>query len=45
MSIKENLIRSYGGRPGVRDRGMTEAAFFQPQTGYYADLIGEAAAL
>jgi len=29
----------------VRDRGLLEAALYRPQTGYYADLIEEAAAL
>jgi death-on-curing protein len=28
----------------VRDPGLLEAALFRPQTGYYADLIEEAAA-
>ena len=28
-----------------RDRGLLEAALFRPQTGYYADLLEEAAAL
>ena len=31
--------------PGVRDCGLLEAALYRPQTGYYADLIEEAAAL
>jgi death-on-curing protein len=29
----------------VRDPGQLESALFRPQTGYYADLIAEAAAL
>jgi death-on-curing protein len=29
----------------VRDAGALEAALYRPQTGYYPDLIGEAAAL
>jgi death-on-curing protein len=29
----------------VRDFGLLEAALYRPQTGYYADLIEEAAAL
>jgi death-on-curing protein len=28
-----------------RDRGLLESALFRPQTGYYADVIEEAAAL
>ena len=30
---------------GIRDPGLLEAALFRPQTGYYNDLIEEAAAL
>ncbi len=39
------LIRQYGGSDGVRDVGLLEAALFRPQTGYYSDIIEEAAAL
>ena len=39
------LIQRYGGAGGVRDPGALEAALFRPQTGYYADIIAEAAAL
>ena len=39
------LMQRYGGAPGVRDPGALEAALFRPQTGYYADIVGEAAAL
>jgi death-on-curing protein len=45
LTIHEDLIARYGGSQGVRDRGLLEAALFRPQTGYYADLIAEAAAL
>ena len=38
-------IERYGGSPGVRDDGLLESALYRPQTGYYADLIEEAAAL
>src|SRR3989337_1447056 len=38
-------IERYGGSHGIRDQGLLEAALFRPQTGYYADLIEEAAAL
>ena len=34
-----------GGAPGVRDPGALEAALFRPQTGYYEDIVAEAAAL
>lgn len=39
------LIQRYGGAGGVRDPGALEAALFRPQTGYYDDIISEAAAL
>ena len=35
----------YGGAEGVRDLGQLEAALFRPQSGYYRDIIAEAAAL
>lgn len=39
------LMQRYGGASGVRDPGALEAALFRPQTGYYSDIIAEAAAL
>lgn len=45
LAIHEDQIERYGGGQGVRDPGLLEAALFRPQTGYYADLIAEAAAL
>ena len=39
------LMQRYGGAPGVRDPGALEAALFRPQTGYYDDILAEAAAL
>lgn len=39
------LMQRYGGAPGVRDPGALEAALFRPQTGYYEDIVMEAAAL
>ncbi|MBI5175880.1 MAG: type II toxin-antitoxin system death-on-curing family toxin [Candidatus Obscuribacter sp.] len=45
LTIHRDQIERYGGRPGVRDLGLLESALFRPQTGYYADLIEEAAAL
>jgi len=44
LAIHDDQIERYGGSPGVRDPGLLEAALFRPQTGYYADLIEEAAA-
>jgi death-on-curing protein len=45
LAIHTDQIDRYGGAPGVRDQGLLEAALYRPQTGYYADLIEEAAAL
>lgn len=45
LAIHEDQIERYGGAHGVRDPGLLEAALYRPQTGYYADLIDEAAAL
>ena len=39
------LMKRYGGATGVRDPGALEAALFRPQTGYYDDILAEAAAL
>jgi len=45
LAIQADQIARYGGSPGVRDPGLLEAALYRPQTGYYSDLIAEAAAL
>jgi death-on-curing protein len=45
LAIQADQIERYGGSLGVRDQGLLEAALYRPQTGYYADLIEEAAAL
>jgi death on curing protein len=45
LAINADQIERYGGSHGVRDHGLLEAALYRPQTGYYADLIEEAAAL
>jgi len=45
LAIHEDQIGRYGGSPGVRDPGQLEAALFRPQTGYYPDILAEAAAL
>ena len=39
------LMQRYGGAMGLRDPGALEAALFRPQTGYYKDIVAEAAAL
>ncbi|HSZ21199.1 MAG TPA: type II toxin-antitoxin system death-on-curing family toxin [Candidatus Acidoferrum sp.] len=45
LAMHADLIERYGGTQGVRDQGLLEAALYRPQTGYYVDLIEEAAAL
>jgi death on curing protein len=45
LAIHEDQIQRYGGSFGVRDHGLLDAALYRPQTGYYADLLEEAAAL
>jgi death-on-curing protein len=45
LAMHADQIERYGGAQGVRDPGLLEAALYRPQTGYYADLIEEAAAL
>jgi len=45
LQIHQVLVSRFGGAQGVRDRGLIEAALLRPQTGYYGDIIEEAAAL
>lgn len=45
LAIHADQIESYGGAQGIRDAGLLEAALFRPQTGHYADIVEEAAAL
>jgi death-on-curing protein len=45
LGMHSVLLQRYGGDPGVRDPGALEAALFRPQTGYYEDIVMEAAAL
>lgn len=45
LAIHKILIDKYGGHYGLRDAGALESALYRPQTGYYNDLIQEAAAL
>ena len=44
-AIHADQIERYGGAPGLRDEGQLVAALFRPQSGYYADVVAEAAAL
>ena len=45
LAIHADQLERYGGAAGVRDPGLLAAALYRPQTGYYSDLIEEAAAL
>jgi death-on-curing protein len=45
LAIHADQIERYGGSEGIRDFGLLESALYRPQTGYYTDLIEEAAAL
>jgi death-on-curing protein len=45
LLVHRTLIERFGGAHGIRDRGALESALARPQTGYYRDLIEEAAAL
>jgi death on curing protein len=45
LYIHAEQLRLFGGAPGIRDHGLIESALLRPQTGYYADLIEQAAAL
>ena len=45
IAVHRRLIARFGGSLGIRDRGGLESALARPQTGYYVDLIQEAAAL
>jgi len=45
LYLHKILLAAFGGASGVRDLGLLESALLRPQTGYYSDLIEEAAAL
>ncbi|MEO8595683.1 MAG: type II toxin-antitoxin system death-on-curing family toxin [Candidatus Solibacter sp.] len=45
LVVHERLIALFGGSLGIRDRSGLESALARPQSGYYNDLIEEAAAL
>ena len=45
LGMHSVLMKRYGGALGVRDPGALEAALFRPQTGYYDDIVAQAAAL
>ena len=45
LMMHEILIQKFGGASGIRDRGALEASVHRPQSGYYADIESQAAAL
>ncbi len=45
VAIHDDLIIQFGGPHGLRDLAALESAVLRPQTGYYDDVIDEAAAL
>lgn len=45
VAIHDMQIEKFGGAQGLRDAGQLESALFRPQSGYYTDVIAEAAAL
>lgn len=45
LALHRRQIDRFGGAPRIRDAGLLEAALARPQSGYYRDLIEEAAAL
>lgn len=45
LALHARQLERFGGAPGIRDAGLIEAALARPQSGYYNDLIEEAAAL
>lgn len=45
LAIHEDQITRYGGSDDIRDLGLLESALYRPQTGYYANIIEQAAAL
>jgi death-on-curing protein len=45
LAMHCDQIERSGGSHGLRDMGLLESALFRPQTGYYANLREEAAAL
>jgi len=45
LGLHDIQIRDYGGATGLRDMGQLQSALARPQSGYYNDIIEEAAAL
>lgn len=45
LELHVRLIERFGGKHGVRDKGLLESALMRPRTGYYPTLTLQAAAL
>jgi death-on-curing protein len=45
VAVHAKLTARFGGSRGLRDRAASESALARPRSGYYSDLIQEAAAL
>jgi death-on-curing protein len=45
VAVHARLIAKFGGSLGIRDHGGLESALARPRSGYYDDIIQEAAAL
>lgn len=45
LTIHSILIKRYGGSYGIRERSALESALLRIQSGYYVDIVSEAAAL
>ncbi|MCK5355454.1 MAG: type II toxin-antitoxin system death-on-curing family toxin [Methyloprofundus sp.] len=45
LNIHKELIETFGGSHGIRDKALLEAALMRPQTGYYQTINQQAAAL
>ncbi len=39
IAIHDDLIETYGGSLGVRDRGLLESALSQPQATFYGEFL------
>jgi death on curing protein len=45
LEMQRHLINEFGGLHGVRDAGLLASAVLRPQSGYYEDLLHQAAAM
>jgi death-on-curing protein len=45
VAINAEVVRKFGGTHAIRDAGLLDSAVARPQSGYYAHVFEEAAAL